>query len=131
MSPEQTRGDNAALDGRSDLWAVGIILYEMLTGTRPFRGNLTEIQRQIATSAPRRPRDVNADAPVVLEEICLKCLSPSPADRYATATDLAAELRSFLPSPNTARDSFRVIATTQLEERPFPVSYTHLTLPTK
>lgn len=121
MSPEQTRGDNTALDGRSDLWAVGIILYEMLTGTRPFRGNLTEIQRQIATSAPRRPRDVNGEAPIVLEEICLRCLATSPADRFATAADLAAELRSFLPAQKTARDSFRVIATTQLEEKPFPV----------
>lgn len=121
MSPEQMRGDNSALDGRSDLWAVGIILYEMLTGLRPFRGNLTEIQRQIATATPRPPREVNPEVPVVLEEVCLKCLGPSPADRFATAADLAAELRSFLPAPTAARNSFRVIATTQLEEKPFPV----------
>lgn len=104
MSPEQIRGESHWLDGRADIWALGIILYEFLTGRRPFQGDtLDELGLEIRQREPKPPRQINPDIPAPLEAICLKCLSKPISERFTTAGDLARELRATLRSVETKR----------------------------
>ncbi len=93
MSPEQARGEGHRLDGRSDIFSLGIVFYELLTGKRPFRGSSSyELLVQISTEEPQPPRERNVSIPAELERICLKALSKRVSDRYVTAADLADDL---------------------------------------
>lgn len=95
MSPEQAAGRGTDIDGRSDIFSLGCVFYEMLTGVQAFRGDtVTETLGLIQTSEPRPPRQIRADRPVELEAICLKCLQKRREDRYATAADLATALEN-------------------------------------
>ncbi len=97
MSPEQARGEGHLVDGRSDIFSIGIVFYELLTGRRPFRGGPNQrVLRQIVKSEPRPPRQIDDTIPRELERICLKALSKRASERYSTARDLAADLRHFL-----------------------------------
>ncbi len=99
MAPEQVRGESHRLDGRTDLWGLGVILYQMLTGVRPFEGGSNErIYDEILYREPVPPRQRDRTIPRELEWICLKCLSKLMTDRYTTASDLADDLRSWLTS---------------------------------
>ncbi len=102
MSPEQANGEGHRVDGRSDIFSIGVVLYELLTGRRPFHGDSTAILRQIATHEPRPPRQVDDTIARELERICLKALAKRASERYTTAKDLAEDLRHFL---ETATDS--------------------------
>jgi serine/threonine protein kinase/formylglycine-generating enzyme required for sulfatase activity/tetratricopeptide (TPR) repeat protein len=103
MSPEQARGEGHRVDGRSDIFSVGVVLYELLTGRRPFAANaevrgesLRELLDLIATTEPRPPRQIDDTIPMELERICLKAMAKRAADRFMTARDMAEDLREFL-----------------------------------
>lgn len=105
MSPEQVRGE--PLDGRSDIWALGVMFYELLVGHRPFPGTTTpSLFDEIIHREPTPPRQINDNIPIELEAICLRCLSKGPTDRYPTAADLANDLRRLAgPRPGKTRVS--------------------------
>ncbi|HXJ06544.1 MAG TPA: serine/threonine-protein kinase [Candidatus Acidoferrum sp.] len=91
LSPEQIEGRKQ--DGRSDLFSLGIVLYEMVTGVRPFAGNsLGEVCAQILTVNPIPPSKVNPSVPVALDRILARCLARNPDDRYQSCNDLARAL---------------------------------------
>ena len=81
MSPEQVR-DPHAVDGRSDVYSLGVILYELLTGELPFRGMTRMLLVQVVSDEPRPPRRLNDRIPRDLETICLKCLAKQPGRRF-------------------------------------------------
>ena len=100
------------MDGRSDIYSLGAVFYELLVGRRTFSGETqAELLERITTQEPRPPRQIDDHVPKELERICLKALSKRTSERYTTALDMAEDLRHFL---ETARSS----TTASLAEAP-------------
>lgn len=105
MSPEQAAGKSGLMDHRTDIYSLGITLYEALTLRAAFEGtDRAELLRRIAEEEPRAPRRINPAIPLDLETIVLKAISKSPVQRYATAGEMADDVRRFLEGkPTLAR----------------------------
>ena len=100
MAPEQIRGDLKEIGPACDIYALGVILYELLTGRLPFDGSGLAVAGQILTVAPLPPSTHQSDLDPALEAICLKAMAKQVGDRYASMGELAAALTGFLRSPS-------------------------------
>ncbi len=104
MSPEVVAGNARQADGRADIWAVGVMLFELLSGERPFQGKITELFRQIPGMPAKPLRQIDRTIPADLQTICQKCLEKLPGQRFQTGAELAGDLRRWLGGmPITAR----------------------------
>jgi serine/threonine protein kinase/Tfp pilus assembly protein PilF len=125
MSPEQIAAGRIKVDHRTDVYSLGVVLYEMLTMQRPFPGeSREEILNGVLTKEPRSPRRINAKIPVDLETICLKALEKEPDRRYATAGELASDLRQYLQHGLIAARRAGLILRTAKWTRRHPVAAT-------
>ncbi len=105
MSPEQVRGEAHRIDHRSDIYSLGVVLYELLAGCQPFIGQTrSELIDRIASDEPEPPRQSNSNCPVELERMCLQAMAKRSAHRYSNAGEFAEDLRWFIESRSSQVD---------------------------
>lgn len=105
MSPEQARGDSKDIGPSGDIFSLGVILYELLTGSRPFAGTATEVLGQILHVDPQPPTQRRAEIDPRLEAICLKAMAKNPADRFGSMREFAAAIDAMLRTPAAAEST--------------------------
>ncbi|MBW3539854.1 MAG: protein kinase [Planctomycetes bacterium] len=111
MAPEQVSGEVHLIDARTDVHALGVVFYELLTGRLPHQGRTpTALREQILLRQPAPPRSINPAASKQIEQVCLRALAKHPADRFATADELATSLRKCLTVKSQAGDRGWLIA---------------------
>lgn len=97
ISPEQLKGQ--AIDRRADIFSLGVVMYEMLLGRRPFKGeNISSLIYSIMNQEPDKPSDVNQQIPLLFDHILAKALKKNPGERYQRASEVAADLKDFVES---------------------------------
>lgn len=99
MAPEQVAGEQTGVGPQVDIYALGVIMYELITGQMPFKGNLMSILQQIALNNPKKPSELRREIDSRLEKICLKMMAGDPKQRYQTMEDVAADLQDYLRNP--------------------------------
>ncbi len=119
MSPEQCQGNT--LDGRSDLYSLGVVLYEVATGSPPFRiKSLSEAVFKHISATPPRPQELQPDLPEALDAVIMRCLEKNPDDRFASASELVDALDGVLGTTN----ALTIVSPRDMSPRPTPVSGT-------
>ncbi len=125
MSPELARGEGHRVDGRSDIFSLGVMFYEMLAGRRPFRADTqAEMLDQILTLEPRPLSQYDERIPKELQRICLKALSKRASERFSSAYEMAEDLRHFLSLPESLSIAARTKPTADSAETAVPATPT-------
>ncbi|MFN5273997.1 MAG: protein kinase domain-containing protein [Planctomycetota bacterium] len=127
MSPEQARGEGHLMTHQSDIYSLGVVLYELLSGRRPFQAKSAyELLKLVKTTEVRTPRTYDSNIPTDLERVCMKALARRPSDRFAIAKDFADELRYFLVNHTDSKSAGRApssafsdsVPTSQRDQQP-------------
>ena len=104
MAPEQVEGERSLIGPHTDVYGLGVILYQLLAGRRPFEGSIGSVLAKIVNAQPIRPAEIRPDTDPRLEQICLKALSKTIDDRHASAAELAEELDQYLQGKEAPGD---------------------------
>lgn len=99
MSPEQIRGKSREIGPATDIYSLGVVMYRLLTGRRPFEGSLTAIVAAISTESPAAPRNLCGTISPAMEAVCLKAMAKSPSDRFRSAAEMASALDQAFQTP--------------------------------
>jgi serine/threonine protein kinase len=118
MSPEQATGENSSLGPAADLYSLGIVLYEMLTGKLPFRGSVCEVLRRIVVEPPASPAEHRPDLDPRLVELILRAIAKNPADRFQSAEKFADALQGWLNSASVSTEPDLALARLPLSQAP-------------